>query len=849
MLVTHVFAVDIPFITPKDAIKKSVKWNCPHLPYENVQAIAEEQIVTVSTWKNKRGEIKISMTPNLFSENVIKKGQKVIEKFVHKKEAPTHIVDYRDCLTTFLKDYEKDLKNHNEKCSGCVEDVQSVISTLDGQIKNSKHFQKLEQIKKIPRLYPLHELEFQSTLQEQKQILRNVCDDKELSHHQTVVAISKKFINQVKNWASDFREDIKAECVEKLIRLNKDLEASIDCNKLDCQFVKNSTIKLSDELKELKEAREKASLAKQQQLLLEQKIYDAAQFEDANYEKMTEQFQNRYYCYFNSFSVRDPNSRRTYIGKIYDFPDMFERFLIEKNDELSPKCKKELLREAMASFYQKKDLLKEDFCQKEDCDQIRTKYLQFENLFANLIGNAFGLEQVKYYCENRAITDSEDQSIYQKVQDLINVMEQSNQCSELAPGSHRIVDAHGGQTPSGIEMKYLLERNSHQELKATLALDFGEGEQAQKMHADVKSCLKDMSQYFKNDQGEVINVEIISPADANKIPADKRPPVVEIGIGEVGMRSHSRKYASDANCGTMTHEVLHLMGLCDEYAELWNGFYVDVETGEVMDKDIGVELQKDGKAKFVNAYNECRSISSSPSIMSSHWDAIAKTVKSKRVCECSNPVCKQIISNTDENKINYYLNNPWDDLWMFKNKCTSKNIKNETIRDISKMNTSNPPMQLIAQNENTIEFINYEFYAGSRATTGNLAQWNYKCTCTDSSCAENFKKLQDRVNQGHYKPGNYCPSGSNLVSNSQAKANEPSGIMPINGSQFELVNQPLNSSLLHPAHFDRIKYGTCESKVTKYSECAKNAYKRVAKECPDIPAYCKDENIWLKSTK
>ena len=64
-------------------------------------------------------------------------------------------------------------------------------------------------------------------------------------------------------------------------------------------------------------------------------------------------------------------------------------------------------------------------------------------------------------------------------------------------------------------------------------------------------------------------------------------PTRDVSIVSAYHRFGAVKYASDIDCPSIVHEVLHLTGLCDEYKEMSNGFYTDPETGEVKGSNFG----------------------------------------------------------------------------------------------------------------------------------------------------------------------------------------------------------------------------------------------------------------------
>ena len=96
----------------------------------------------------------------------------------------------------------------------------------------------------------------------------------------------------------------------------------------------------------------------------------------------------------------------------------------------------------------------------------------------------------------------------------------------------------------------------------------------------VRTCMDQANQKLLGPNGEKLKINIQALTKQNEDDCN-RDNAIGIAIGPPDFRSNTGKYGSDIDCPTITHEVLHLLGLCDEYPETEIGFYVSSETGEV----------------------------------------------------------------------------------------------------------------------------------------------------------------------------------------------------------------------------------------------------------------------------
>ena len=137
----------------------------------------------------------------------------------------------------------------------------------------------------------------------------------------------------------------------------------------------------------------------------------------------------------------------------------------------------------------------------------------------------------------------------------------------------------------------------------------------------VQECLKKANSKMLGPNGEQLKMVIQSPPAGSACEATK-PKTIKVGPRD--FRSYMSKYESNIDCPTITHEILHLLGLCDEYKETSSGFYVSPDTGEIKESSV-YEKPDNENDKFIFAY-DCR-VASKNSIMSDQyerWDNVFK---------------------------------------------------------------------------------------------------------------------------------------------------------------------------------------------------------------------------------
>ena len=208
--------------------------------------------------------------------------------------------------------------------------------------------------------------------------------------------------------------------------------------------------------------------------------------------------------------------------------------------------------------------------------------------------------------------------------DLISEMNEQSQCYNLKSDEEKKVFSG-----TGLDKDYSLKRDDDGIYSVPLNLQFvadedynGEIEPdkvPEHFMNEVQKCINKANEKMLGPNGEQLKIVIHGNERECQVGRPKK-----IKIGSTDYRSNSKKYESDIDCPTIVHEVLHLLGLCDEYAEQSMGFYMNSETEEKKTKLLNSikdnkELMNNEKYRFKLAF-DCRTTVIGDSIMSHQYD-------------------------------------------------------------------------------------------------------------------------------------------------------------------------------------------------------------------------------------
>jgi len=851
-----------------------VDWNCKAINYEGeVIKLPDRARVKAQIKMKDDGRFDIKFKDNIFKKSLEKQVTGFVTGLFGGGSDPTHAIDYSECLASFKDDFKNSLEErYPSLCqkANCPS-ISEINEEFNNELSDQKLIKKSKDLPKVPRYYTGHdETYINDNLYND---LIGYCEgNTEIS---TEIFTSRTFIEAVAQEVNALNEKVTPECLTKVEVQLKRHNQFTDCspvNKYPCtkileanerysnsnlNFKENQALLLSEKAKEelaKKLEQEKEVLSDsgyRPDATLEQEEQVKAEIESLIQKNIANG--NPSYCNANS-SIKVNG----YWTSIYQFDSVISKNMDYIKENMPRVCLKKFTEAYMAQKYKYKDPAKNELCENHNCNFIKENQNLFKENYISLIQAQFGEEAKEYACN----TQPEYETPGSEIVKILGSLEDVNQCNDLKNGEVKVVDNFN---TTGVKMRYALKRESSKQLVANVVINFKDGQEgtsvtSEEMLARTQACIDKTSSYFDSPKGENMRVKIMSPDQAASLANNERPAVNDVKIGKAGMRSNSGEYAEDTGCGTITHEVLHLMGLCDEYTESATGYYIDTATGEIAN-DLSDEQKNSPDYKFKLAYNECRAQSQTPSIMSSHWKAMAQFTGQKSTCECvDGTYCDEVMKMNDNKITDFLTQNPFRIRYDNNSICRSVPLGTTAIYSYDKLKeyTIDPIMETDTQNKVVYKFYSFQMASNNNSSLkGRLSEHRMTCKCEEESCADEMKKFKTISKNDYIKSDATCvypimkvkdgTDSGQLVSKDELANMGKGGIKSLGNNTYELTSAPRNttSSLLHPAHFARIKYGSCKDKVKNYSTCAKFAYKRFKNECPDRPKICDEDESWL----
>ena len=266
------------------------------------------------------------------------------------------------------------------------------------------------------------------------------------------------------------------------------------------------------------------------------------------------------------------------IGAIrYSSPEEYAQ-LYDKIKMTDEKCQRNILN-ALAGKLKKekfpKQCLEEEnknhpVCESmsKDTDIIRGRVLEMtERVYSS---DVFKTTEAQAPCLDCAKGTKENDKPLNLFSDIIDDIQEQSQCFDLKPGQEKRV--HSG---TGGGRSYNLKREADGTYSIPLNLRFSADEDydgdipkeevpAQYMKR-VQECISTANEKILGPNGEKLKIVIQDSTQQTNSRCENQSKEIKIGSKE--HRSNAGKYEANIDCPTITHEVLHLLGLCDEYKE------------------------------------------------------------------------------------------------------------------------------------------------------------------------------------------------------------------------------------------------------------------------------------------
>ncbi len=427
-----------------------------------------------------------------------------------------------------------------------------------------------------------------------------------------------------------------------------------------------------------------------------------------------------------------------------------------------------------------------------------------------IISSLNSFDQVIWGSNAKALACTVQDSGIEQLLALAEDTTKVNDCQPLQNNKWKKVD---GNAAYGNPINYSMQKNASG-VRVALNIDFRQGAAAaaagvapvsnQLMMERTRGCMAAVHGLIKDPStGLPLQFDLLTPAEANQLPSAVRPDPYPVTIDHAAdVRSNAANYAHDVGCPTIVHEVLHLVGLCDEYP------------GE-----------GDGRI--------CRSVPKDNNVMSDTFEAFNASVPRTITCECTTPECTTAISLPGRTN---FLKAPR------RTDRTSARFRNAYCTTPTSLPVINwaaeaaaPPQSPFTStlSPDGLTLVMTDYFMNPNGWD-NIFGETIECSCpeSDTRCHETMAKIARGEMRANTRE---CHFGMNDKSFQWGSTNEPDRV---SGDTFSFSVNPGNIPLMHPRQVQRILAGTCRTAAQSYYDCAKNAYASTPDECEDAPEAC-----------
>lgn len=427
---------------------------------------------------------------------------------------------------------------------------------------------------------------------------------------------------------------------------------------------------------------------------------------------------------------------------------------------------------------------------------------------------------------------------------------ENKNCRPIEVGQGRLSDQVAVEDTNSIpaNREYLLYRRSEKKFEVIYQLDFkpivGADAPATMSGADMaeraRQCLAMLPPARLSD-GRELTFRFITPEQRNLI-IGKAPPKITINVVKAS-RGNAENFAEDFRCGQVIHELLHKVGLCDEYHETGGAANV----GKCRPQAQGSSVMGNGMHQ---AYDDAAgepfscNLASQPDTLSYLNDPTSTH--------------KELLMKRHFRHIG---NRPWNAFGHQNPPAGSpKSVCCKLLGPQTQLPTlpsnSSPRVSLIENSAESLRFKNTEAFLMHNSITKkynlSLQEQNYECKIADvavehqPACREYLELIRPELesvadpNRTMYT----CPVD---LPGPPINFDIGPGEIELSGQTLQLRNKGNGRSILHSGHFERILAGECSSPATQvYDRCSRFAYEhnytnaQKAMSCEELlPAECK----------
>lgn len=793
----------------------SIQWNCPQHKYPKIRQLREKSQVRVR-FTEKDGVLTTELKPDIFKVNPLS----LSNALTHVTGQVSMTVDYDDCLKEFQTSLSLavELKKDSQVCAQAPNEIvcRLPLSELDqnvqSRIDHSPYFEKRENQQKLPRQLPLESRGLSS--QEVSKILQDFRRGNEVSNEELYSKEVFDFISQRPGFLSESQlTRYQQSFSEYKIRFKND---TCDGSSPVCEHIEDELAAVDSKIKSTTTQQMKALINYNDPSLISLNV-------PLDETEATEQLAQLleaepFDCNFMNQSLKSG-------GRVYA-ASYFSQALSQNMSRLAQRADSDCISRVMQNYsfamsYMPE--LSEGF--KKKCDSQWTQACALAAKRREIIeGNLRTLWELNFgergteYLSGRGDISCMIQSATpdRLIKDILADHRKSLGCIELETGEAKPVSFRDG-TPSGLYGEYALKKKDngdHEVLVNINIKDDNFGVSKTEMHSRIQSCMNDASPFMKGPDGKKLDFKILTPDETLRLPSNERPGVNQVSIQAPNSRSNSRSYAANINCPTIAHEVLHLLGLCDEYNGVLDGY-------------------------------KCRAVAQVPSIMSNQNEVYRNGMSRTHTCECRpGSICERVRLSQDNDLKRMYLQPSVYSI-------TDPRLRNaycefSDIPDSNWQNLNQKDTVVITQQTETLLVFNSQNMTDYPWPRIGVSKFTCRCSDpADTKCITDLASLAKSIQDIDLANLEMCPSSSYSIKTEYGELIESPAVWNDKGVTF--VQKASLPSLLHPSHYERIIGGACASKAKKYNDCAQWAYKDYEKtnQCEGKPEYCDNGKEFL----
>lgn len=183
------------------------------------------------------------------------------------------------------------------------------------------------------------------------------------------------------------------------------------------------------------------------------------------------------------------------------------------------------------------------------------------------------------------------------------------QCIDLQVGDNKFINFSGQESPTLVRHRYELKRVTSKEYQVIIPITLVHNNQAKikALYEKIDKCLSLVNPYFLGPDSQKLSLSV-QPNQSKTVNLDSNIITIRENFKELS----SAEFTSEMECPAVVHELLHLVGLVDEYPEKREGY--------IRNPDGTLRTVGNGE-NFETALFNCRSIGPESSIMHSANEA------------------------------------------------------------------------------------------------------------------------------------------------------------------------------------------------------------------------------------